>query len=178
MNQSTLEVTIRQETKDDQPEVYAINTQAFGQEGEAMLVDRLRKTPSFVPELSLVATSGDRLVGHILFSIISISDGNGNKVESLALAPMAVRPEFQQQGIGGQLIQNGLKKARELKYTSVIVLGHEHYYPKFGFLPAEKWDIQSPYDVPSSFFMAVELIPDGLKDVNGMVQYPKEFEGV
>ena len=97
MNQSTLEVTIRQETKDDQPEVYAINTQAFGQEGEAMLVDRLRKTPSFVPELSLVATSGDRLVGHILFSIISISDGNGNKVESLALAPMAVKPEFQQQ---------------------------------------------------------------------------------
>ena len=94
------------------------------------------------------------------------------------LAGLDKKPEFQQQGIGGQLVQHGLNKARELKYTSVIVLGHEHYYPKFGFLPAEKWNIQSPYDVPSSFFMAVELIPDGLKDVNGMVQYPKEFEGV
>lgn len=173
-----MQVTIRQETKDDLPEVYAINTQAFGQESEAMLVDRLRKNALFVPELSLVATIDDRLVGHILFSTINIIDSNGNEVESLALAPMAVRPEFQRQSIGGQLIQSGLKKARELKYTSVIVLGHEHYYPKFGFLPAEKWNIQSPYDVPSSFFMALELIPDGLKDVNGMVQYPKEFEGV
>ena len=120
MNQSTLGVTIRQETKDDQPEVYAINTQAFGQEGEAMLVDRLRKTPSFVPELSLVATSGDRLVGHILFSIISISDGNGNKVESLALAPMAVKPEFQQQlaEARAELLQQAMENPESLALTA------------------------------------------------------------
>lgn len=173
-----MQVTIRQETKDDHLEVSIINTQAFGQENEAMLVDRLRKNPSFVPELCLVASINDQLVGHILFSKISIINSNGDKVESLALAPMAVKPEFQQQGIGGQLIQSGLKKARELKYTSVIVLGHEHYYPKFGFLPAEKWNIQCPYDVPSSFFMALELVPGGLKGISGMVQYPKEFEGI
>lgn len=173
-----MHITIRQERINDQAEVYEINTLAFGQENEAILVDRLRKSPSFIPELSLVATIDDQPTGHILFSKIYIIDSNRNKVESLALAPMAVKPEFQRQGIGGQLIQAGLNKARELKYASVIVLGHEHYYPKFGFLPAEKWRIHAPYDVPSSFFMALELIPDGLKGVHGMVSYPEEFDGV
>ena len=91
---------------------------------------------------------------------------------------MAVRPEFQKSGIGGQLIQQGLKVAEELGFKSVIVLGHEHYYPKFGFEPADKWNIKAPFDVPSNVFMAIELVKDGLKNISGTVIYPKEFETV
>lgn len=173
-----MEIKIRQETTDDKTEVYELNSIAFGQENEARLVNLLRESEAFIPELSLVATVDGKLVGHILFSKIIIVDKNHNEFESLALAPMAVRPAFQQKGIGGQLIKSGLDKARELTYKSVIVLGHEHYYPKFGFVPADKWNIKSPYDVPASVFMGLELVTDGLKGVSGMVKYPKEFEAV
>lgn len=91
---------------------------------------------------------------------------------------MAVRPELQKIGIGRQLIRHGLKTAKELEFKSVIVLGHEHYYPKFGFEPAEKWDIKAPFDVPSNAFMAIELAKDGLKNISGTVIYPKEFDFV
>lgn len=91
---------------------------------------------------------------------------------------MAVRPQFQEKGIGGQLINEGFKTARGLKFKSIIVLGHEHYYPKFGFEPAGKWNIKAPFDVPSNAFMAIELEQDGLKNISGTVIYPKEFEGV
>jgi len=75
---------------------------------------------------------------------------------------MAVIPEFQRKGIGGQLL-----------YRSVIVLGHVDYYPGFGFVPAEKWSIRSPYEVPANVFMALELVPDGLENVSGLVKYPE-----
>ena len=78
----------------------------------------------------------------------------------------------------GQTAAAGLEKARELQHKSVIVLGHEHYYPKFGFVPADKWNIKSPYDVPRNAFMALELVTDGLKNANGLVKYPKEFDTV
>jgi putative acetyltransferase len=91
---------------------------------------------------------------------------------------MAVSPGLQKQGIGGQLIKHGLLKATELGYKSVIVLGHEHYYPKFGFIPADKWNIKSPFDVPTNVFMGIELVENGLQKVKGTVQYPKEFDTV
>lgn len=173
-----MEVKIRQESKDDFTEVFEINKLAFGQDNEARLVDLLRNSNAFIPELSLVAVFEEKIVGHILFTKIKIIDNNKGEAESLALAPMAVRPEVQNKGIGGQLIQAGLDKAKELKYKSVIVLGHEHYYPKFGFSPADKWNIKSPYDVPKDIFMALELETGRLKNISGLVKYPKEFETV
>lgn len=169
---------IRQEYTGDFDEVFEVNKLAFGQENEAILVELLRKSSAFVPELSLVATLDDKIVGHILFTKIKIVSDNGDETDSLALAPMAVRPGFQHQGIGGQLISRGLERAGELQYKSVIVLGHEHYYPKFGFLPADKWNITCPYDVPANVFMALELVTDGLKDAGGLVKYPEEFDMV
>jgi putative acetyltransferase len=169
---------VRQETKADQRAVFEVNQQAFGREGEAKLVDALRKNAEvFIPELSLVAVSDEQVVGHILFTRLQIQDGNKHR-ESLALAPMAVRPAFQGLGVGGQLIQKGLEVAKELGFRSVIVLGHEHYYPKFGFTPAERWGVKSPFEVPAEVFMAIELVPDGLKDSSGLVVYPREFESV
>ncbi|MFN8417486.1 MAG: N-acetyltransferase [Cytophagaceae bacterium] len=170
---------IRQESVHDYAEVYELNRLAFEQDGEAKLVDALRKNSDvFIPELSIVAVMNNAIVGHILFTKIKIQEEQGATYESLALAPMAVLPEFQKQGIGTQLVQNGLNMAKQLNYPSVIVLGHNHYYPKFGFEPAAKWNIKAPFNVPSHFFMALELKLDSLKNISGTVIYPKEFEGV
>ena len=173
-----MEITIRKETPNDYSDVYAINKKAFEEEEEAKLVEMLRQSSAFVPELSLVATIDNNVVGHILFTKIKIVDKDKNEYESLALAPMAVKPELQKSGIGGKLIKKGLDKARELNFKSVIVLGHDKYYPKFGFEPTTKWKITSPYDVPENVFMGLELVEGGLKNVNGMVKYAKEFDEV
>jgi len=179
MHQTTpKQIAIRQETPADFLGVYAIHAAAFGAENEAKLVDLLRESLDFIPELSLVATLENRLVGHILFSKIQIVDADQNQEESLALAPVAVCSEDQRQGIGGELIRAGLRRAKALHFKSVIVLGHARYYPKFGFEPAEKWRIKAPFEVPAEVFMALELVPDGLKNVHGTVVYPKEFEMV
>ncbi len=171
-----MELKIRQEIKDDLRDIYEINTLAFGQENEAKLVDLLRESKTFIPELSLVATIDNKIVGHILFTKIKIVDDKKNEFDSLSLAPMAVKPDVQKNGIGGQLITAGLNKARELNFKSVIVLGHKHYYPKFGFVPANKWNIKSPFDVQTEAFMGIELMEGGLKNVSGTVKYPKEFD--
>ena len=172
----SMEVEIRIEAVNDFSDVYDLNKISFGQESEPKLIDLLRKSNAFIPGLSLVAKMNNKIVGYILFTKIKIKDDNGKEIESLALAPMAVRPDLQKQGIGGKLIRYGLSKATELGYKSVIVLGHEHYYPKFGFVPAERWKIKAPFDVPTNVFMGIELVKNGLTDVTGTVQYPKEFE--
>lgn len=172
-----MSLTIRQEQPQDSDTVYQINKQAFAQDAEAKLVDALRNSDAFVPELSLVAELDSQIVGHILFTKIQIVNGD-DSYESLALAPMAVLEDYQKQGIGGALIREGLQRATALGFTSVIVLGHEHYYPKFGFEPAAKWNIKAPFEVPSEIFRAIELVPNGLQHVSGTVQYPKEFESV
>jgi putative acetyltransferase len=172
-------ISIRQETQEDYKEVFEVVGLAFGQDNEAKLVDALRNNSSvFVPQLSVVATNNSNIVGHILFTKINIVNESNRESESLALAPISVRPEYQRKGIGSKLINYGLDAARALQFSSVIVLGHAHYYPKFGFLPAEKWSITSRYNVPSNVFMALELVPNGLQNINGLVKYPKEFESL
>jgi putative acetyltransferase len=171
-----MKIKIRQEKPTDQLEVFEINRLAFGQDNEATLVDALRENRNdFLPELSFVATMEDKTVGYILFTKI---DNSGNINQSLALAPVAVIPEYQKKGIGKALIEVGLQKAKELNFKSVIVLGHKDYYPKFGFLPAKKWNIYAPFSVNMGSFMAIELVPEGLKNVSGIVKYPKEFDDV
>ena len=167
-------VLVRQELPSDFSSVFSIHEQAFARTFEADLVNRLRRSKAFVPELSLVALKDKVLAGHILFTKIKIKNKDVEHL-SLAMAPVSVLPDFQNKGIGMALIRRGLDKATELGFTSVIVLGHEHYYPKFGFSPAEKWNIHCPFDVPSSFFMALELQPGSLNDISGMVEYAPEF---
>jgi len=174
-----MKTEIRQEKKDDRSSVYEVNEISFGRDSEAKLVDALRKNKeAFIPGLSIIAIVDNEIVGHILFTKIEIINNRGEAHESLALAPMAVKPGYQKKGIGGQLIQSGLEKAKALGYTSVIVVGHEHYYPRFGFVPAEKWNIKAPFEVPAIVFMGMELVKDGLKGIEGTVKYPKEFEEV
>lgn len=173
-----MNLTIRQENKADYKKIYKLNLLAFEEKEEAVLVDLLRKKDEFIPQLSLVALFNNEIVGHILFTKIKIIDDNQNEYESLALAPMAVLPKYQKKGIGGKLINEGLKIASKLNFKSVIVLGHEHYYPKFGFVPTTKWNIKSPFEVPTNVFMGIELVKNSLENVSGTVKYPKEFEEV
>ncbi len=164
---------IRKEKKEDFNSIYKINEQVFKQKDESELIERIRAGRNFIPELSLVAEENGKLIGHILFSKIKII--GEKEYESLALAPMAVLPEFQKQGIGGKLIKEGLNKARELGFNSVIVIGHKEYYPRFGFERASKWNIKCPFEVPDEAFMAVELNAGALTEKSGIVEYPKEF---
>jgi predicted N-acetyltransferase YhbS len=172
---------LRQELPADYVEVSKLVELTFRNEkssdhGEHFLVDRLRNSTAFVPELSIVAEVEGNLVGHILFTKIKIK----NEVESfasLALAPVSVKPGFQKKGIGGQLIRYGHKSAKALGFKSIVVLGHEAYYPKFGYILASKFNIRFPFAAPDKNCMVIELEKDNLVGVQGIVQYADEFSG-
>ncbi len=141
---------------------------------EHFLVAKLRRSDSFLPELSLVAEVNGIIVGHIMLTKLLIE--NGDKIhDSLALAPISVLPEYQNNGIGGKLIRESLNIAKEIGFKSVIVLGHDKYYPRFGFRPTNIWGIKAPFDVPAEAFMALELEAGALDGVAGTVVYGKEF---
>ncbi len=172
-------LTLRQETSNDFPKVSNVIKLAFEQvkisdHQEHFLVERLRKSPAFIPELSIVAVYKNEIVGHILLTKINIIN-NSNSFESLALAPVSVLPKFQNQGIGGKLIKEAHRKAKELNFKSVVLLGHENYYPKFGYERTSKYGIEIPFDVPEKNCMVIALTKNGLKGVSGKVEYPSAF---
>ena len=101
-----------------------------------------------------------------------------SKKHWLGLAPMAVAPEYQQQGIGSALVRSGLEHCRAAGYKAVIVLGHPRYYPRFGFVPASHFNIRSQYDAPDEAFMALELEPGALGEIGGVVKYHPLFDQV
>ena len=113
---------IRKKSRNDFGYVHNIHRQAFEQEDESELAERLWTSDHFVPELLLVAKENGNIIGHILFSKITII--GYSEYELLVLAPMAVLPMYQCQGIGGKLVNNGVAKARELGFNAVIVVGH------------------------------------------------------
>jgi len=171
-----MRITIRKEEEKDHKQIYEVNKLAFQQENEGKLIEKIRNTENFIPELSIVAEIDNRIVGHILFSKIKIV---GKSVyESLALAPMAVIPEFQKKGIGSELVKKGIKMAKKLGFDSIIVIGHKEYYPKFGFQRASKWNIKCPFEVPDEVFMAIELTEKAFEGKAGTVEYPDEFNEV
>lgn len=166
---------IRQEQKKDQTFIKFINDLAFEGENESKLVEGIRETDAFIPELSLVADIGDgEIVGHILFSRISINNETCSH-PSLALAPVSVHPEHQLKGIGSKLIREGILRAKKLGHTSIVVLGHPEYYPKFGFIPTSEKGIEPPFDVPREVYMVLELMPNALEHVKGVVKYSSPF---
>jgi len=140
-------INIHKETPEDYNRVIELTEKAFetleiSDHNEGKLVDKLRKAPTFVEELSLVAKLNGKVVGHILFTPIVIENGE-QKFQSLVLAPVSVLPEYQKQGIGGKLIIAGHQKAKELGFQSVILTGHPEYYPRFGYNPASKWGLKT-----------------------------------
>ena len=169
-----MKILLRQETPEDQPAVKNVLDAAFGQSDESLMVERLRQSPEYIPELSLIAERNGVVVGCIHFSRLIIRSGAADHF-SLSLAPVAVLPEFQNRGIGTLLIREGLERARELGFSSVVVIGHPAYYPRFGFKPAGRWDITALFPVPGEAFMAMELVKGGLDGVSGTVIFSQAF---
>jgi putative acetyltransferase len=165
-------IAVRTEKTEDHKSVRRVNELAFEQPNEADLVDALRANA--YPYISLVAVIDEQVVGHIFFSPVSVESETG-AFTAMGLAPMAVLPEYQNQGIGSQLVREGLKECERLGEDIVVVLGHPNYYPRFGFTPASLKGLRSEYDVPDEVFMVAELKPDALGGRHGLVKYHSEF---
>lgn len=165
-----MNVSVRFEAPDDEADVREVNVDAFGAPLEARLVDALRGSPD---SISLVATAHGRVIGHILFTPVSIDPPRGVRVAGLA--PMAVRPEFQRLGVGGELVRAGLEECRRRGYAAVVVVGHPEYYPRFGFVPAVTRGLRYEQPVPPEAFMLIELEGGVLAGRAGVVRYRPEF---
>jgi putative acetyltransferase len=163
---------VRAESPADIVAVRNVNILAFGREHEANLVDRLRGIPD---TFSFVAVAIDRVVGHIFFSPIEVAGVCSSNLRMLGLAPVAVLPDLQRQGIGTLLIRHGLHECVRLGYQAVVVLGSPAYYPRFGFIPAKQHGLDCEYAVPDEAFMVQELVTGALADCVGTVKYRSEF---
>jgi putative acetyltransferase len=172
MTSTPKESVLRFENAADIPSIHEVVLTAFGRDAEANLVDALRRSNSLT--LSVVAELEARVVGHIGYSPIVIGDGH----EALALAPLAVVPDFQCQGIGTALVRWSLEECRRQGHRLVIVLGEPGYYGRFGFSPAAASHIECPFPVPSEAFMMLELVPNSAVGCRGVVRYCREFEAV
>lgn len=151
-----------------------MNTSAFDTAAEANLVDALRDQVH--PVVSLVAEVGGLVVGHIMFSPVSLS--GHSELRLMGLAPMAVTPEHQRNGVGSALVRAGLERCRHLGFGAVVVLGHPSYYPRFGFGPSSSFGIGSEYEAPAEAFMLLELQPGYMRGVCGTVQFHAAFRSV
>jgi len=165
-------VCIRVEQPGDVPHIRDIAAHAFGQRTEADLIDRLRSDGDVLVSLVAVTDRGE-LVGHILFSRLRIDRGRGRVAEAAALAPLAVRPEHQRQGIGSALIQAGITACSARGLGGIVVLGHPRLYGRFGFSAAAARDLRAPFS--GEAFMALELRPGALVGSPGVALYADAF---
>jgi predicted N-acetyltransferase YhbS len=174
-----MQLKIRAEKRSDHTAVHNLIAQAFEQEEisdhrEQFLVARLRASPHFIPELSLVAEIDHKIKGHILLSKIKIKNEH-QFFEALALAPLAILPSYQCKGIGTALVAKAHTIAADLGHQRVVVLGHSTYYLRFGYQPIDLFDIQMPFEAPSENCLIIGLEESALTGVSGVVQYPPEF---
>jgi putative acetyltransferase len=164
-------ISVASESVEERSAIRAIHEAAFGGPDEADLVDKLRAEGHVL--VSLVAQLDACLVGHILFSRMWIRRRTGALVSAVALAPVAILPEYQRRGIGGRLIRDGLELLRGRGEKIAIVVGHPDYYPGFGFSTEKARAIESPF--PEKAFMAMELAAGALDGIEGSVVYPAAF---
>ena len=162
---------IRSEEPQDRAAVRAVNLAAFDTPAEADLVDALRA--SAAPLISLVAELDRGVIGHILFSPVSLREHV--ELSLTGLAPMAVAPEHQRKGVGSALVRAGLERCVHAGYDAVVVVGHPAFYPRFGFIPGGRFALRCEYDVPDDVFMVCELTRGALRDVAGVVRYHAVF---
>ena len=162
---------VRPEEPADALAIRTVNEAAFESSREADIVEALREKPDGL--VSLVAESEGQVLGHILFSPVSLVGNSG--LSLLGLGPMAVLPTHQRQGIGSTLVREGLNQCRKMGCSAVVVLGHPEFYPRFGFVPASRYGISCEYDVPEEVFMLSELQPGSLRGARGKIIYNEAF---
>lgn len=164
-----MQIQVRKERPDDIPAIHTLNKIAFDQEQEAKIVDALRKNGAAM--LSLVAICNGQVVGHIMYSPVTI----GDKLEGAALGSMSVSPQYQGKGIGSQLVRAGNEQLKSEGCPFIIVLGHTGYYPRFGFKSASKFGVSCEWDVPDNVFMLLVLDEGQIHGVTGQARYRHEF---
>ena len=164
------DIIIRKEKLSEIQQIWEVNSSAFETNAESDLVNRLRNCG--VDFISLVAKLDEEIVGHILFTEVTLENFD---IKIIGLAPMAVKPKYQNSGIGSVLVKQGLKECIATGYKAAVVLGHPNYYPKFGFIPSVEFGIKSEYDVPDEVFLVKELIENSLAGFSGVVKYHEEF---
>ncbi|MBC1513660.1 GNAT family N-acetyltransferase [Listeria booriae] len=163
-------ITIDIAKKEDAREIRVVLEASFPTHTEADLVDAIIASEYYVSELALVARDNDEIVGYSLLSECFLEDER-----ILVLAPVAVKPAWQNRGVGSQLIEAGISKAKRTEYRCISVLGHAEYYPRFGFEKASQYGIKAPFYVPDENFL-VYRIADKLSE--GTVRYPASFDDV
>jgi putative acetyltransferase len=161
-------IVVRDERPEDLAAIRAVNDAAFDQPLEGRIVDALRAHGAV--RLSLVAEVDGHVVGHILFSPVRSAGAEG-----LGLGPMAVAPDQQRRGVGAALIDAGLARLRAAGCPFVVVLGHDGYYTRFGFVPASRHGLRCEWDVPDEAFMVHVLDPAATAAAAGLVRYRPEF---
>ena len=166
-------ITIRPEQRGDIAAIRTINEAAFGQQTEATLVDSLRIL--YPDVVSILAMEDQKILGHIFFSPVLVFAAS-EVVQGMGLAPMAVLPERQSQGIGSMLVEAGIAAMRERKCPFITVLGHSKYYSRFGFVPASSHGLSCQWDgVPDEAFMVLLLDKPTMEGVSGVAKYRDEF---
>ena len=162
----------RYERPEDIAAIHHVHLAAFETKTEANLVDSLRDRDASI--ISMVAVEGNKVVGHILFTPVTITTG-GSTITLLGLAPMAVLPEYQRQGIGSTLVEKGLDECLKKDFPAVVVLGYPLFYRRFGFVSSIKHGIMTEYDVPPDVFMIIEMQPGALNGICGIAKYHNAF---
>lgn len=166
---------IRQEKPEDKTAIHHLHRVAFQRENEANLVENLRKNTL---SLSFVLLENQTLIGHLLFTPVTLKQNSSQDIHILGLAPLAILPDYQHQGKGSLLLNYGLEQCRKLSYHAIVVLGHPDYYHRFGFISAKEKGFSCEYDVPDDVFMILELRQGILKNIRGTIAYHPAFNTV
>lgn len=167
---------IRTETSSDFDDIFQLNYCAFGnREDESRLIGRIRASEQYIPDLSLVAEIDREIVGHAMLSKAVIREQD-RETDVIVLAPIAVKPELQKQGIGSKLIEEGIRRCKAMGYGLILLIGHPGYYPRLGFQPARQHGLElRQFDVPDEVFMVYEVEEGRLQEITGELLYPAAF---
>lgn len=168
---------LRPETPAEYLQAEEVHRLAFAGPKEAQVVAAVRNSPHYRPDWSLVAQLDGQVAGHILFSYVGLQDPSGTMRPVVVLAPLAIHPQFQNRGLGKALVQEGLKRIEAAGEGLVLVRGHAHYYPQFGFRPSHELAIWPPFAIEPSEYMAKPLAAYH-PSLRGTVRYPAAFAAV
>jgi putative acetyltransferase len=175
--------TIREERATEYPAIYQLIKTAFEtadvtDHDEQDFAEGLRKGQNYIPELALVAEQEGTLIGHIMLTKTYVNTSEG-RFEGLLLAPVCVLLEHRNQGVGSRLITESMNRAKECGFKAVFLAGDRNYYSRFGFVPARRWGIRYPLELPEDLIdniMGCELVPDALAHVSGMMDMHADHE--
>ena len=167
-----MELKLRQEKPTDYQETEFVTREAFWNQFapgccEHYLLHVMRENPAFVPELDVVAECGGRIVGNVAYARGVIKGDNGTEYEVLTLGPLAVLPEYQQMGIGSQLMEYTRNLARDMGFRAIVLCGDPDYYSGKGFVPAETFGIRTAENMYAAFLQVCELSEHALAEAKG-----------